>query len=1229
MLVLGGSQGRVSVAQGGGGDPPVGEGNLTSFGLYSEASSGECAFTIGHAFPKGDVPNGMYATTDAAQSQVVILNRWPDNSAKFGVVSVIDDCVEDDAITITVSRTNDAPSGTDIDTDALDAVTAEIEFDGVAVEFDDDDWGTPFYTHVEGPVMSSWTYRKPIGMDAHLVAWLEVRAYSNGAVEVLPWIENGYLEVADPIAKIGRARFEFGGSERYDSDDFSDATSGYYMPITADGSLYIPAHTRHLLVGGGPFSHWLGTDPEITPQHDREYLASTEVVPNYSTEDVEEATLDGFANFVYSPGKSTLTEGMGSTGGAGDIGLVPRGAASLLVTGGDPRAYRYAMGEGFSLGSYPIHYRDEDTDRPLIFVDHEDLNTNSGGTLAPTVDPWFTFTGTLSSVDGDTFSWTSGTYTNIEGASYSIASGSADTLVAAPADTFIFIDPAVSTTEFQLTTTRADAFGNGRWLVGYARAHAEAPAGTTLTALAQSLTQYVYAASHHPAAAYVPYVVSAWNWFVEEIQFQNTAHYLATNPSQRQDELFRIAPGYQIQTGWNDNSGHRSLGWQLRTMAMGASITPDADTEMRDQLLEVFAYNITMQRDLHDGGASANSLYLLNNETWWDSLVGETAIYAPWQYDYVALSLGFARSLEVLVDPDEIDDLAWFSDYVLRATVARFGEQNDVDAYNYRYASNYQFEAGVSDGMGGFTLYDTWGELFENSCGENTGLSGDTLKSTGFIACSEFDVVSAPEFSTNAYWGTASSALAYAVQHGVTGAAEGRERLLAASNYDLTDDIWPSDPLWAIAPLWTPPYSLPEHGYAVEIGTNTHRDVMPPSGGWDQATWDRTYGGSQGAGDYVPTYSAGGAYAYAGTGGHNHPDFIGAHLFDFTDATWYRLDVANDTPDAYGDPGGYSEDSSSDGTGEGTCSAPPCKYELNDSDGVPLPPHPYGKQVYLPRGEKGSLIYVGRAAVGEGAEQSPAVHRFDLATRTWSLVGTDHNARTGTEGDSVLDIPRNRIWAFDATLQNHANHQYLDLADDEMKTTTSGASGPAEIVNDKRIMLHDGLFMRPSGGLGLWLSDPEDAGNVWTQVDLDGDLPFHNFNNDPDVDWLSYNRWARFSDGNWYHISKEGGNTLHVVIPPAGDPMSGTWTVETVTILGETLPPAYGGLTLNSVEHYGKLIYVSSIDCLAWLPGGDNPVYLIRPPLGIGASLMNFNPDELVAANDDAYELPRRVANGR
>ena len=32
--------------------------------------------------------------------------------------------------------------------------------------------------------MSSWVYRKQVGSDAHLVAWMEVRLYVAGAVEL-------------------------------------------------------------------------------------------------------------------------------------------------------------------------------------------------------------------------------------------------------------------------------------------------------------------------------------------------------------------------------------------------------------------------------------------------------------------------------------------------------------------------------------------------------------------------------------------------------------------------------------------------------------------------------------------------------------------------------------------------------------------------------------------------------------------------------------------------------------------------------------------------------------------------------------------------------------------------------------------------------------------------------------------------------------------------------------
>jgi hypothetical protein len=79
------------------------------------------------------------------------------------------------------------------------------------------------------------------------VAWLEVRAYKGGQVEVLPWIENGYLQVAGPTSKAGTASVSIGGTQRFSQ------------------SLSLLNHQRAVLASGSTLTHWYGgTDPKIT-----------------------------------------------------------------------------------------------------------------------------------------------------------------------------------------------------------------------------------------------------------------------------------------------------------------------------------------------------------------------------------------------------------------------------------------------------------------------------------------------------------------------------------------------------------------------------------------------------------------------------------------------------------------------------------------------------------------------------------------------------------------------------------------------------------------------------------------------------------------------------------------------------------------------------------------------------------------------------------------------------
>jgi hypothetical protein len=165
---------------------------------------------LGFAFRQGDVPAGNGVTADSGLLQVTPRNYWPDGSLKFAQL-VWRGAVGPAPTTVSLIAGSSA-SGAALTLANLQAtgLSASIACGAYGtVSWSGNDWVSPFVFEpgqsawVSGPLMSSWLYRKAVGGDPHLVAWLEVRLYAGGAVEVLPWIENGYLNI---MRRCSRAR---------------------------------------------------------------------------------------------------------------------------------------------------------------------------------------------------------------------------------------------------------------------------------------------------------------------------------------------------------------------------------------------------------------------------------------------------------------------------------------------------------------------------------------------------------------------------------------------------------------------------------------------------------------------------------------------------------------------------------------------------------------------------------------------------------------------------------------------------------------------------------------------------------------------------------------------------------------------------------------------------------------------------------------------------------------
>lgn len=323
-------------------------------------------YCLGYAFRRGDVPAGKALVGNTGAMQVIPKNVWPDGSLKFAIISGQADVTAAADVTVGLMViTAPATSPNQLSTAKLRAteIVAEVGCGAYGtVSWTGADWDAPFQAWVQGPVMSSWIYRKPVGTDKHLVAWLEVRLWANGAVEVLPWIENGYLRVAAPTNKSATFTFTLGKTQR--------------MSAAID----LKHHQRTPLISGTALSYWLGSDPGVTARHDTAYLQATELVPTYQAKvDASASAVTRLpATYVPLQAGSFNYDGdsMASSGYQDPIGLLPQHDV-LYLTSDAKIAHAAVVRNGFSAGRYGLHYRDETTNRPLRFSSYPTLNIGS------------------------------------------------------------------------------------------------------------------------------------------------------------------------------------------------------------------------------------------------------------------------------------------------------------------------------------------------------------------------------------------------------------------------------------------------------------------------------------------------------------------------------------------------------------------------------------------------------------------------------------------------------------------------------------------------------------------------------------------------------------------------------------------------------------------------------------------------------------------------------------
>jgi hypothetical protein len=618
---------------------------------------------------------------DISDFQATVMNLWPDGSIKFAVLAGRIDLQPSTPQTITLNAVPASAAASALTTTGLVAtgITASIDFSPYGtVTWAGTDWANPQQTWISGPMMSSWTYRKPIGTDPHLVAWLEVRLFDGGNVEILPWIENGYLNVAGPGEKSGTATFTLGGNQAFSQP------------------LDLLNYQRAILASGTTLSYWLRADPGITPAHDTAYLQSTRLVPAYMG--VTSASSPLWSNLVtsYTPlAQANYSPDMSQTGYQPAIGLLPIWDAAYLTGNADARAWQSVQVNAYCAGRYGIHFRDETTNRPLRFSSYPNL----------------------------------------------VVSGSAG-----------------------ITSTGASST-------------------RTYTPTASGTKPPNYNSAHHPSMGYFAYLLTGRLYFLEECQFLATTNFLKNTDTSRQ-----YSNGiFMSNAGANTTRG---AAWAIRTLAQAASITPDADPLHAEFVSSVNA-NITYNYQTCVAGA-LNDLGLVPPYSNYNGTASPWTS-SVWMDDFYTASFGYLRDLQVH-DPALDENLDAFLAWKYRSIVGRLGGSG-TDQYSYRYAAQYTVPYGPS-GTGDMSSnagpwYTSWGAVARAMGLATDGDAGLSL--TGSSGAN-------PAGMATGYWGNLMPALAYAVDHGATGAKDAYIRLTSASNWSSSAATFNDTPLWGVRP---------------------------------------------------------------------------------------------------------------------------------------------------------------------------------------------------------------------------------------------------------------------------------------------------------------------------------------------------------------------------------------------------------------------------------------------
>jgi len=347
--------------------PAIPTGGITGVVIESTArdDQDEVPVTFGQVFAPGDLPRGAGLAAKLPDGSLLPLQldvkaSHPDGSVRHAVVSLIVPRLRADkdlglALVKSTKKAQDtAKAGGAPDT----VVTVVIDGERYTASSAALLKTQKAQTWLQGPVVTELQVAAPLknakgDEHPHLAARFALRWYPQARqARIDVTVENNWAYEPDP-------------------QNFT-----YDVTITADGrQVYRKQDLTHYHHARWRTLAWTGEAPALHLRHDSAYLIATRALPNYDLSVVmRERELAQLASRWEGPKTEPMCVGlamraMGTTGGRGDIGLLPGWGAAYLISM-DPRAKKVTLGTADLAGSWPMHYRDKRSGLPVSLMDY-------------------------------------------------------------------------------------------------------------------------------------------------------------------------------------------------------------------------------------------------------------------------------------------------------------------------------------------------------------------------------------------------------------------------------------------------------------------------------------------------------------------------------------------------------------------------------------------------------------------------------------------------------------------------------------------------------------------------------------------------------------------------------------------------------------------------------------------------------------------------------------------